>query len=127
MFFGSVTLPFADSSYVLKAQSVERGVTGLREAVVMDAQKQLPQIDPETGKLLDWEQDPCDPTHRAPFMSNRADSQEFDSQFPNHPLTKVRLYVDELIRELGVGAAIQKMAPFRFGPSRSGFWSRLWK
>jgi hypothetical protein len=36
-FIGSVTLPFADCSYVLKAESVERGITGLRESMVMAA------------------------------------------------------------------------------------------
>lgn len=128
-FIGSYTLPFADCSFVIKVQSLERGVTGMREAAVMTMRKTPPEFDELTGKLIGWEQDPYDPAHRGAFMRNLADDPQYDDQFPEHPLSKVRRYLSEISSELAVAPGIRAKRPFRYKDKgrRTGFWSRLWR
>ncbi|CAB3803859.1 hypothetical protein [Paraburkholderia caffeinilytica] len=112
-FVGSYTLPFADRSYVIKVQSVEQGVTGMREAAIMVLMGP-PEIDEVTGELIGWAQDPYDPGYRAEFMRNQADDQKFDAQFPDHPLSKVRRYLAELESGVRVDPAIRGLQPFSY-------------
>ncbi|RKF30721.1 hypothetical protein BCY88_12730 [Paraburkholderia fungorum] len=112
-FVGSYTLPFADRSYVIKVQSIEQGVTGMREAAVMVLMGP-PEIDEVTGELVGWAQDPYDPDYRAAFMRNQADDQKFDAQFPDHPLSKVRRYLAELESAVRVDPAIHELQPFAY-------------
>ncbi|ALF88952.1 MULTISPECIES: hypothetical protein [Ralstonia solanacearum species complex] len=110
---GAYTLPFADRSYVIKVESMEQGVTGMREAVVM-ALMGPPQIHEATGELIGWGQDPYDPSHRAEFMRNQADDQKFDAQFPDHPLSKVRRYLVELESSVQADSSIRGLQPFSY-------------
>ncbi|KVN82402.1 hypothetical protein WL67_01265 [Burkholderia ubonensis] len=112
-FVGAYTLPFADRSYVIKVQSAEQGVTGMREAAVMVLMGP-PEIDEATGELIGWTQDPYDSSHRAAFMRNQADDQKFDAQFPDHPLSKVRRYLAELETGVRVDPAMRGLQPFAY-------------
>jgi len=127
VFIGCITLPFAKNSYVIKVQSLEHGITGIREAAVMAMQAKPIEVDEETGKLVGWEQDPYDPLHKGVFMRNLADAQSYDAQFPDHPLSKVRSYLLELSGQLRVAQDISSAKTFRYKKPRATIWSRLWK
>jgi hypothetical protein len=75
-YLGSITIPFADFSFVLKMQCTERGVTGMREAVLVNKCLAEGSITiAEDGKLTgDW--NPDDARH--------------DALFPDHPLSRLR-------------------------------------
>ncbi|MGW8393444.1 hypothetical protein [Pseudoduganella sp. HUAS MS19] len=75
----------------------------------------------------EWQEDPYDPLHQCEFMRNRADSPEYDAQFPDHPLSKVRSYLAELAGQLEVAPAISTKEPFKYRKPGAGFWSRLWQ
>lgn len=126
-FIGSYSLPFSDCSYVIKVQSLEQGVTGMREAAVMAMQTEPLEVDELTGTLVGWEQDPYDPSYRGNFMRNRADDSQFDSSFPAHPLSKVRAYLREISDELEMSQSIRAGRPFRYRVPRTSLWSRLWR
>jgi hypothetical protein len=78
--------------FMWTVMAVERGTTGVREAVVAATLLR-------DGKLLPheyeqrWVQDPYEPAYRGAdrrllrFMS---DDEGYDQQFPQHPLSKVR-------------------------------------
>ena len=90
VYVGSITAPFRDFSYVAKIQSVELGMAGIREAKVMDeflAKNNPQKID---GEVEGWAADPYDPDTKYPFMPNVAEQQEYDKEFPDHALSKVR-------------------------------------
>jgi hypothetical protein len=124
-FIGSYTLPFADRSYVLKVQSDERGITGVREAAVLAMETMEIEVDEQTGKMVGWEQDPYDSSYRAPFLRNRADDEKYDVTFPDHPLSKVRSYLRELAEQLDVASEIRSAKPFKYKSIKSGIWSWL--
>lgn len=122
-FIGSFTLPFADHSYVIKVQSLEEGITGVREAAVLMMSGFSPEVDEKTGKMIGWEQDPYDPGYQGAFMSNRADHPRYDAQFPDHPLSKARGYLNELAGQLRLAPAITRAKLFQHRAKSSGFWS----
>jgi hypothetical protein len=99
-YIGSLTFPFRNFSFVLKAVCVEHGTTGMREAVVLE--RFLAERDErvESGGVdnaLDgWQRDPFDPSYQAPLMRNLAEDEQYDAQFPKHPLSRVRRFLRSL-------------------------------
>ncbi len=78
--------------FMWTAVATERGVTGVREAVVTATLLR-------DGKLLPheyeqrWSQDPYEPAYRGvdrSLLRFMSDDESYDQQFPHHPLSKVR-------------------------------------
>jgi len=110
-YIGSVNLLFLDLSYVIKFSCSESGITGTRETTVMiieDAQNP----DGATGSRQDWEADPYDTDFHAPFMANKADDVKYDSQFPDHPLSRLRGYLDRLPEHMNIPGNLYDLKPF---------------
>ena len=83
-YLGAFTLAFAEFSYVLKVQCEERGVTGAREAVLLDE-----ALHNRTVTL--------NPASPAPIQGGwDPDSEGFDERFPNHPLPRLRSHLRQL-------------------------------
>lgn len=125
-FIGSFTLPFSNCSFVVKVQSIERGITGIRESAVLVMEGSRFVLDETTGKMIGWEQDPYDQTHKGEFMRNCADDPRFDDAFPDHPLSKVRRYLAELADGIAVTQDIKELAPFIYKSPHKKAWWRLW-
>jgi hypothetical protein len=120
-YVGSLLLPFRDCSWVVKAQCEERGVTGMREALILE--RRLSDV-----KLLameGWQADPYDPSFRAPLQRNLAEAEEYDAEFPDHPLSRLR----RLLRRLSVGIRLEDevraLPPFA-GPPPPAPRKRWW-
>lgn len=90
VYVGSLTIPFADFSYVVKVQAIEVG-SSKREAVVLARLLGTSvKFNHETSTVEGWEQDPYLPDEEFPLMPNRAEAVEYDDEFPEHSLSKVR-------------------------------------
>jgi hypothetical protein len=75
-YLGSITVPFRDCSFVVKCQCMERGTTGIREAI-------LNQMAFKAGTMsLD--------AHGKITGGPDYDAAEHDAKFPQHPLSKLR-------------------------------------
>lgn len=90
VYIGSLTIPFAEFSFVVKIQCLEKGFTGVRDAVVYDQVLASGAELDEHGKIKNWQQDPYDKEATFPLMPNMADSESYDSAFPQHALSRVR-------------------------------------
>jgi hypothetical protein len=121
IYLGSYTLPFALFSYVIKVQSQEVGITGVREANVMGWL--MNEHDPEVEEIM---QNPAqgpevddgwggkaifDP--RILKIAARADDEKYDADFPNHPLTRVRAHLRHVKATLVMDDAVKKSKRFR--------------
>ena len=86
------------TQYRVTVRFPETNITGLRDAVLFDTHmKNAPADgDPFEG----WASDPYDPKRRDPLMRNKADDEQHDSKFPDHPLTLVRAELSRLQRSL---------------------------
>lgn len=105
-FIGSWTVPRAGCSTVVKAQAAEGPMTGLREAVV------LGRVGPERYFA---------PHPYAPDVAGRlpyhvADLEEWDGEFPDHPLTRVREALARIVPTVTLDEGFKSLPPFA-GPA----------
>ena len=118
-YLGGVTLPFASFSYVVKVQCPETGHTGFRESIVMA--KLNPDFDEETGRAIGWWADPYDPGYEAPLLRNRADDAEWDDEAPDHPLSRCRRHLRQILETVSLPASVRTAPPFT-GPRPKRRW-----
>ncbi|WP_375771933.1 hypothetical protein NR798_13935 [Archangium gephyra] len=121
-YVASLTLPFADCSFVLKVQCAEHGMTGLRDNTVFAQamSRVMPTLNGDPQRWIDehWFQDPYDPADRSPVMRNLSEDPSYDAQFPDHPLSRARSYLPLLERSFRISPALRQIRPFT-GPSRT--------
>jgi hypothetical protein len=98
-YVGSLCVPFRDFGFVIQAISEERGMTGVREAMVMYLQNTVPESPkiPEPGPACP----PWDP-----------DNQRFDSIFPDHPLSRLRRTLKRVADSVEIDAATLQLPGF---------------
>jgi hypothetical protein len=89
MYEGVFTLPFRDFSFVVKVQCLERGPTGLREAIIFEERIQA-------GEKPDF----INGVHQYPDWN--PDLPDYDKDFPTHPISRVR----RLLREIAKSASL---------------------
>jgi len=91
-YLGSLTIPFIDCSFVVKVQCEERGMTGQREAVLLDqllAEGRV-HVGPD-GIGGAWE----------------PDNFQYDSQFPSHPLSRARRVLAQIEQSLVLDSTLR--------------------
>jgi hypothetical protein len=101
-FIGSFTVPRVNCSTVVKIQAAERGMTGRREAMVMA----------QVGHDNYFRPHPYAPEVQGGLPFHAADHAQWDSQFPDHPLTRVRCTLDALTEAVQVVPEFAALPPF---------------
>jgi hypothetical protein len=129
-YVGSFIFPFRDFSFVLKVQCEERGITGVREAVIVDeklASGEL-QIDPDGKFMTGWMKDPNDATRASGLARSLADDEEYDQRFADHPLSRARRFLRTAEANILVSDAVRTASPFIYRrpiPRKMPWW-KLW-
>lgn len=113
-YLGALTFPFRDFSYVLNVQCEERGVTGVRDAVILTSLMQSGEtgLDTATGVITGWLDDPYDPREAGLMTRNKSERAEYDYRFPDHPLSRARRVLDHLERTVIVDDDIKRQPGF---------------
>lgn len=91
-FFGVATTPIMNGTWIWMIVASEHGVTGVREATVTSRMLEAGQLTLESYEAS-WARDPYDPSYRGVDRSTLryvSDADQYDDEFPDHPLTKVR-------------------------------------
>ncbi|WP_405595845.1 hypothetical protein OG741_06355 [Streptomyces sp. NBC_01410] len=101
-FIGSFTVPRATCSTVVKIQAPERGMTGMREALVMA----------QVGHDKYFRPHPYAPEVQGGLPFHAADHAQWDAQFPDHPLSRVRRTLDALAGAVQVAPEFAALPPF---------------
>ena len=125
-YVGAITLPFRDFSYVLKIQAEERGMTGQRDAVILDQLfgSGAVTVDPATDELQGWADDPYNPTIRMPMVRNCSERPEYDAMFPDYPPSRARARLAMFERSVRDSPRVRGAAPFVYSTvarNRSSF------
>ncbi|MDX1959750.1 MAG: hypothetical protein SFU98_14335 [Leptospiraceae bacterium] len=89
----SFTLPYKDFSFVIKAQCEEYGMTGIKEALLVD------RYLGKGGKIED-------------LQKINFDSLEYDTEFPEHPIERARKIGKDIIEKIKVSDKIKASTPF---------------
>jgi tetratricopeptide (TPR) repeat protein len=94
---GRLIVPLKNASCTLTMHSIERGVTGTRDAVVGAQLAQRGELEIEAAdepgaprRVKGWFQDPYDPGWPGRSLYSMSDDERLDALFPQHPLSKVR-------------------------------------
>ena len=87
--------------FVVNAQAAELGVTGIRETAVAEALGETADTG-LIGRLLGrgerWSADPYD--RKRGGMCFKSDAREWDSKFPDHPLSRVRNHLNDVLSSI---------------------------
>lgn len=91
-FIGTLTVLCGDSTYIVRIVAPEVGTTGKREGVVIASllSRGSLRADPVTNSWLNFAADPYDPSVKGSCLRNKADDEDYDRIFPDHPLTRTR-------------------------------------
>ena len=112
-YIGALTFSFREFSYVFRVESPELSLTGTRETCVtakLLATQKMPEDFPVTG----WLDDPYDSNERGPMTRNISERPEYDSLFPDHPLSRARHVLDRLQRTITVDNLVKRQPKFTF-------------
>lgn len=85
--------PTAGRSFTLAIKRYEEAPTGQRDAVILDRMLESGRVKVPTNgsnNLVGWWADPYDPNIVSGVLKNLSDGEEYDSEFPDHPLSRVR-------------------------------------
>lgn len=75
----------------------ETGTTGVRDSMVYVLLSQQGTVKTTENGLEGWSADPYDPLYTRGVCMNCSERKEFDTQFPEHPLSEMRRFVRELV------------------------------
>jgi hypothetical protein len=88
----------------LSVAAREKGVTGMRDTAIFAKLMQSGEVafgeDGESPK--NWMADPYDPSIVGVPARNRADDAAYDSLFPDHPLSRVRVLLQQIETSLRI-------------------------
>jgi hypothetical protein len=128
-YFGTLTIPLRDFSYILKVQCAEQGETGLREAYVRDTLITSGEIDlalATVGSIPGWIENARNTEASTLLMRNRSEDDKYDSAFPDHPLSRLRTILGQIQQSLTVADCIKQAVPYVYkkNEDRRAWWAR---
>lgn len=101
-YVGFLSIPYQNCSFVLKVCCNERmEETGIRDAAILEqklADGTVKFEEHETGSSVrvGWWHDPYDETLTQGFLMNLSEKEEYDAEFPDHPLSVVRRWMKQV-------------------------------
>lgn len=96
-YVGSIIIPFRDFSFVLKVQCQEHGMTGMREAIILNG------ILAKGGVARDGSGLP---------VGFSPDDPKYDAEFPKHPLSRLRTVLRHMEKSLRLNSSVRQLPPF---------------
>lgn len=126
-YVGAITLPFQEFSLVVRVICQEMGITGLRDSAVLGrmlAAGTVTVVTEGAPRMVDWAQDRYDSSFAEGSLRNRSDDEEWDVDFPDHPLSRVRGCLKTVRQTCRCAPDLKEAAPFG-GPRPRSWWRRL--
>lgn len=113
VYVGSITIPFAEHSYVIKVQAAEAGITGMRDSAISMKLVNSGEVEIGENGFIGWFADPYEPSATAGLLMNKSEDEKYDAQFPNHPLSLVRHMLRQIEAEAVLGEDLKTLEPFK--------------
>lgn len=124
MYVHILWLAFRNWSAQINVESVESGTTGMREAAVMMIEgDNWPMAPPDTQPIeVSSAEEMFEHMRSRPLRIIPSDHEKYDETFADHPLSKVRRRMEQVMASLTIDAAPGEMAQF----SKRAWW-QLWR
>lgn len=124
-YIASITFPFSDFSFVIKFTCPEIGTTGIRDSVIGD-KLSANRKEEEKSNFKWWRKDPYSSKYDDIAIYNLSDREEYDSLFPNHPLSRARSYLRKLKETISFDTALVDYPGFKVEMNKSNPWWKPW-
>ncbi len=112
IYIASLTLPFEDYSFVVKIQTVESGMTGLRDSVILNKLLESGEVLFENQEIKNWFSDPYDSDFKQGVLMYKSEDEKYDNEFPDHPLTIARRMINKISKEIILSPELASVASF---------------
>lgn len=112
IYIASLTIPFEDYSFVVKIQTVESGMTGLRDSVILNKLLESGEVLFENQEIKNWFLDPYDSDFKQGVLMNKSEDEKYDNEFPDHPLTIARIMINKISKEIILTPELASVASF---------------
>jgi Tfp pilus assembly protein PilF len=121
-YVGAITIPLADSHFEIVMNAREHGITGVREAVVINHLLKRGELDlsaltsaeSEVVPIPGWCHDPYDPGYDGRVLYSLSDDARLDALFPDHPLSRIRCSFARIQPSLEFDASVSITSAPRF-------------
>ena len=112
-YVAAITIPFKDFSFVLKITCFERGFGGTRETRILEQRRRALLEKGETRDVMEgWNADPYDPSFKAELLMTFAENAVFDADFPDHPISRARIWIGKFEQSLKLEKSLLAFEPF---------------
>ena len=109
----NAVFPTKARTYVIQVAAMEQGTTGTREAMVTVILSAKEESKDHTGVMKNLRKDPYEPKYDDEAVFMVSDERQWDKGFPDHPLTKVRGYIERIVEGLSLSSSIQDNAIYK--------------
>ncbi len=99
-YVGIIWIPFDDFTFQINVESMEMGTTGTREAAVMLLEGENWPTSNDPPILVKSADDLFARMGNSLVRELPSDQEKYDTKFPDHPLSKVRLRLQDVLRTL---------------------------
>lgn len=113
IYIASITIPFENCSYVVKIQANEIGITGMRDAVILNKMIEAGEVKIDGETMTHWFEDPYDPDCKQGTLMNKAELEKYDHEFPEHPLSIARSLIRSITETIIFKKEIKELPPFK--------------
>ncbi|MCS3871156.1 hypothetical protein J3D55_004072 [Chryseobacterium ginsenosidimutans] len=112
-YIASVTIPFENCSFVVKIQAAEVDITGVRDSFILNKLLNTGEITFDDNGLQNWFEDPYDPTIKEGTPMNKSEQEQYDAEFPQHPLSIARALIKQAIQQIVFKPEINELSAFK--------------
>ena len=112
VYLASLTIPFKNSSCVIKIQAPEIGLAGMRDSVIAHKLIQEGKISSGVNGYENWFCDPYDSDFKIGTLMNKSENPIYDVDFDNHPLTQARQLISQIEKGIEFKPKIEKLKLF---------------
>lgn len=112
VYLGSLIIPFKNYSFVIKINSFDEGVTGIRESIIFN--DLLVEKDGDLFLVQEsWSKDPYDSEFKSDFLMNTSELEIYDEKFDEHPLTLIRNKLKMIEKEIKFDHELKNIEKFQ--------------
>ncbi|MEP0265887.1 hypothetical protein [Dokdonia sp.] len=112
-YLSSLIIPFENYSYVIKVQATEVGISGMRDNTIAMILLNQGKITTGDQGYEGWTSDPYNPGIKEGVLMNISEEEQYDTDFPNHPLSLLRSSLRQIESEISFGKELEKTQKFK--------------
>lgn len=112
---GILWMPFENCNFQINVEALETGTIAMREtAIMLKEPDSWPKNDQPPIKV-DSAEELFARMRAAPVVALPSDDERYDQSFPDHPLSKVRARLKNIIETITLDPNVSSLKPYRVG------------